>query len=454
MALFNYADTLEEVQEYLSNSNNYLKLLFTGDGHIVTHNIDFTPDFAPGQRGLVSGSSGKSTDFLRATNTWGAITVNDLPTTDLISSDPTHIPTSKAVFDYVGGFVKAAETLRFKGVITYKRNSYYVGNNVGFPNICEIGDTYRVGTIDAGTAYFAEVLCEPGDMLICIKNNSDAELSTNSSEYWTVVQTNINGTKKTTINGFDHYFYSTSSEPLSLFAPTTSGDSGDILISTGEEPKWGKITFVEGNLVISENDNIRYSIPVEASSLYNSLNAGVGLIFGTNDTSFNGGKSSTLNLLKATEDIIGGIKIDSDHGYNGGATISVDDGTIYLTADNIKNALGYDIMGAYQEVNYQNKGLVPSLNDMGGVLSGEYNVLAFKDEDTLDWYKLPETAFFDTWRDIQVGNESIENKTLCINPSEDIRITKIDNEDSVDVSFTINWFNLSANNGEGAYEYL
>lgn len=450
MAIFNYANTLEEVKGYLetsSDSYDYLKLIFTGDGHIITHGNDFTADFAPGQRGLVSGSTGNPIDILRANNTWASISVNDLPISEslAITSDDLHIPTSKAVTDYIGNFIRVSETLRFKGVIDYARGKYYVNNSTtsGFPDICEIGDSYRVGSVEGGTAEFAGMLCEPGDILICIKSNTDSNNSSNSSEYWTVIQTNINGTKKTTINGVEQYFYATSSDPLDIFAPNTVGDSGDILISVGKgAPKWGKLSFIEGNLAVSDE----LVIPVEASKLFNPLNAGVGLIFDDANTSYNGSFSSTLNLQNATTSTIGGIKIDSDHGENGGATISIDnDGTLYLSSDNIKNALGYDIMGAYQLADFSNKGLVPSLNTTNGMVTSEYYILAFKDEDSLDWYQLPNSVFQDTWRDIQVDDESIGTKTLNIRTSEDIHAMSEDVGDERYLSFAINWYNISTN---------
>lgn len=450
MAIFNYANTLEEVKGYLetsSDSYDYLKLIFTGDGHIITHSNDFTPDFGSGQRGMVKGSTGNPIDVLRANNTWAPISTKDLPISDSLTtiSDDLHIPTSKAVTDYVGGFVRAAETLRFKGVIDYARGKYYVNNSntSGFPDVCEIGDSYRIGSIEGGTAEFAGVLCEPGDILICIKSNTDSNNSSNSSEYWTVIQTNINGTKKTTINGIEQYFYATSSEAIDIFAPTTVGEVGDVLISVGEgAPKWGKVSFVEGNLVISDE----LIVPVEASKLFNPLNAGVGLIFDDANTSYDGSSSSTLNLQNATTSTIGGIKIDSDHGENGGATISIDnDGTLYLSPDNIKNALGYDIMGAYQLASFSNKGLVPSLNTTNGMVTSEYYILAFKDEDSLDWYQLPNSVFQDTWRDIQIDDESIGTKTLNIRISEDISPISEDMGNEQYLSFAINWYNISTN---------
>jgi hypothetical protein len=55
--------------------------------------------------------------------------------------------------------------------------------------------------------------------------------------------------------------------------------------------------------------------------------------------------------MKATTTTLGGIKIDTDHGYDNTATISMDiDGTLYITAENIANALGYDVASAYQVV--------------------------------------------------------------------------------------------------------
>ena len=460
MAILNYANTYNEVKDYInvsSNTSDYLKLLFTGDGHIITHGLDYTPDFSPEQRGLVTVSSGRKIDFLRANNTWHPITVEDLPISQALDGtvDNTTIPTSKAIFDYVGGFIKVAETLRFKGIINYINGDYQTVTSDSttneFPQLCEIGDTYRIGNVE-GSATFAGALCEPGDMLICIKNNTSTNISTNNGEYWSVIQTNINGTKKTTINGVENYFYATANDPIEFFAPQKVGNKGNVLVSIGKDaPIWGNLTFIDGNLVIiDESDEIQLTVQVSASSLVNSLTAGVGLTYNTESDTFNGSTASTLNLMKATTTSLGGIKIDSDHGIEGGATVSVDyDGTIYITAENIKNALGYDVANIHGVVNTEADGLAPRITNTNGMMTNEYYVLASRNgEENPDWYQLSASVFQDTWRDIQVNGESMATKALNINHSDDIFVREEELENIVNLSFGISWYNISA----GAYE--
>lgn len=457
MAIFNYANNLEEVKDYIgiaSGTNNYLKLLFTGDGHIISHGFDYTPDFAPGKRGLVSGATGRKSDFLRGTHTWGALTTTDLPIVTSLTGaeDDEHIPTTKAVVEYIGTFTKAAETLRFKGVINYENGKYQVAgaDYEGFPVICQVGDSYRIGT----NAFYAGTICEPGDMLICIKNNNDTNVPTNSSEYWTVIQTNINGTKLTTINGDPHYFYSNAADPITFFAPKEVGNYGDILISLGNKaPVWAQISFIDGNLVATDNNgDLQLSIPVSASNIVNSLSIGVGLSLHNGNSGFDGSIASTLNLMKATTTTLGGIKIDTDHGYDNTATISMDiDGTLYITAENIANALGYDVASAYQVVSSQKEGLAPRLTNTNGMVNGDYYILASQyGTNTPDWYQLPMSVFQDTWRDIRIGDASIEDRVLNFVAVDDVYVKADVKSDIVDLSFGISWYNISSNKYETA----
>ena len=101
-----------------------MKLVFTQDGHIITHGLDYTPDFELGKRGLVSGST-TPTGVLRGNNTWKDIDINDLPVGALEGTGNNEtVPTTKAVIDYIGSFVKTAETLRFSGIINCSDGSY------------------------------------------------------------------------------------------------------------------------------------------------------------------------------------------------------------------------------------------------------------------------------------------------------------------------------------------
>jgi hypothetical protein len=62
MSLLNFASTYAEVSDRLtlpeSTSGKYVELVFTKDGHIITHGTDYTQTFSAGKRGLVPGSNG------------------------------------------------------------------------------------------------------------------------------------------------------------------------------------------------------------------------------------------------------------------------------------------------------------------------------------------------------------------------------------------------------------
>ena len=112
-------------------------------------------------------------------------------------------------------------------------------------------------------------------------------------------------------------------------------------------------------------------------------------------SSYNGENARTISLATATTTSLGGVKIDSD---NTNKTISVTSaGSIYLTKQNIINALGFDP----QDKN--------------------------------------------TWRPITVGGTSIgDTATLNFVPSGDIYLKADTKEDDIyDISFGISWYNIS-----------
>ena len=471
MALLNYADSLQEIKDFLNASSgtaNYLKLAFTKDGHIITHGVDFTPDFTAttgpnGGRGLVKGSTNNPKEFLRGNNTWNQIAVSDLPYSDtLTNSDNNHIPTTKAVVDYIGTFIKGAETMRFMGVINYDKGLYNVLSSSGisqpyWPNICNIGDTYRIGTASDSEATFAGYKCESGDMLICIKDNNDNNISTNDKEYWAVIQTNINGTKETNINGTITHYYATDSMPVTIFAPTSQGLSGNILVgkTTSNAPVWGSLQITEDGKLHINDDNgltLNFGTDIVAKKTTAQLEPGIGLNFDEGSTLFFDGSVQTkINLVGASTTNLGGVKIDTTHGTDNTPTISIDpyDSTIYITAENIKNALGYDPSGIYSIVNTEKEGYAPKIIIDSAELDSSYRVLASSADGTPNWFALPLTAFRDTQRDIQIGGESIGQSNLNFIPTGDIYLkADANNDDVVDLSFGLNWYNISTRTHE------
>lgn len=396
MALLNFANTYAEISGNLSlpesTSGDFVKLFFSKDGHIISHGKDFTPTFTPNMRGLVPISSGKATEIFRGNATWAEITTADLPIASSISDAITNgtasttILNTQQIVEYVGNAFAANDAMRYKGTITYSNGSYtthtVAGVEVqGFPTKCEVGDTYRVTS--QGT--YAGQTCSAGDLLICIQDGTGSGL--NTAAYWTAVEANINGQVKHTVNGTSIYVYSNSTNTFTIYAPTTGGTQGQVLLSKGSAaPTWA----AQSTLVVGE-----------AKKVSNALSLGAGLTFGTAGVTYNGSVARTISLVAATTTTIGGVIVDKD---STNKTISVTSaGSIYLTKQNVINALGYD------------------------------------------------PASKDTWRPITIGGVSIGEKTLNFVPSGDVYLKADSNGDDIqDISFGISWYNISTKKYETA----
>lgn len=306
MALLNFVAKYQDVVKYKdltvdsprldgSTENDYYKLIFTKDGHIITHGTDYIP--------------------------WGngTIPINKLPV-DNTKTDNEHLWDSATINDTINKRINDSyvvnSAMRFKGTIGLNpdyngtSNKYVInGVKTDLPS-AQIGDTYRV-TI-SGT--YEGFKCESGDLFMCItagdKDNSE----------WTVAQTNINGTVDYLINNIVHKVYSNDTLGLTIFAPTNSGSAGQILVSGGTDktPTWKNTQSLEVGT---------------ASKVKNALSNGSGIaIF-----SYDGSASKKVTLLPATTSTIGGIIIDDATK----PTISVDSyGKIFLTRENLENAFG------------------------------------------------------------------------------------------------------------------
>lgn len=326
MALLNFANTYAEISGNLtlseSISGDYVKLFFSKDGHIISHGKDFTPTFTPTVRGLVPISSGKATEIFRGNATWAEITTTDLPIAEDTSvNTPTTLFTTQQVHQIINTSFTANDAMRYRGTITYSNGSYtthtVAGVEVqGFPTKCEVGDTYRVTSQET----YAGQMCSAGDLLICIQGGTGSGL--NTAAYWTAVEANINGQVKHTVNGTSIYVYSNSTNTFTIYAPTTGGTQGQVLLSNGSAaPTW----VAQSTLVVGE-----------AKKVSNALSLGAGLTFGTAGVTYNGSAARTISLVAATTTTIGGVIVDNK-------TISVSSaGNIYLTKRNIVNALGYE----------------------------------------------------------------------------------------------------------------
>ena len=345
MALLNFANTYAEISGYLSTpestTGDYVKLFFSEDGHIITHGKDFTPTFTPTVRGLVPVSSGKVTEILRGSGVWKDIETSDLPIATSVADSITNKTTSttilntQQIIDYVGNSFAANDAMRFKGTIsydsstgTYKTSTAGGVEQTGFPTKCEIGDTYRI----ASQGTYAGQKCSAGDLLICIKDGTGSSL--NTATYWTAVEANINGQVTHKVNGTPIYTYSNSTNTFTIYAPTTGGTEGQVLLSKGDAaPTWAN----QSSLSVGT-----------ASKVSNALSAGAGLSMDGN--TYNGSVARTISLSPATATSLGGVYVDKD---NTNKTISVTTaGSIYLTQANIINALGYTPGNSASEKTY------------------------------------------------------------------------------------------------------
>ena len=310
MALLNFSKTYENIKNKIGTAG-YLQdtdLLFTRDGHIVTHGVDYIP--------------------------WGngTIPIEKLP----VATDDTHnnktLWTSETIFNKINNSFLANSAMRFKGSIGIEGRDYTI-NGTATPDGTlpkgEVGDTYRVST----NGRYGGNDCEVVDLLICYESGT-----TKGDDRWTVVQTNINGYSTFRINGTPYSLYTTdSTTSFNIYAPTSAGSAaGQILLWNGDEAVWADRSAL----------NIGKSL---------TTSNGSGLKIGT-DNIYNGSADKTISLLQATTGSIGGVIIDSDGlQLNGkptevtdgqatvnGATISISpEGVIYLTKKNIINALGY-----------------------------------------------------------------------------------------------------------------
>lgn len=311
MALLNFISKYQDVVKYKdltvsspslegSQENDYVKLIFTKDGHIITHGTDYIP--------------------------WGngTIPIDKLPITDGDHPDNTHLWDSATINQKINDSYVINSAMRFKGTIglnpTYNGTSdtkKYLINDVksDIPS-AQVGDTYRV----TSKGNYEGFTCEAGDLLMCIIASD-----TNKAATWTVAQTNINGTVDFVINGKVYKIYSNDTSNLTMFAPVSAGTLGNILISggTGSAPTW----INPANLTIGT-----------ANKVANALTNGIGIA----TFSYDGSTAVRINLAPATTSSIGGVSIDNANK----PTISVDsNGKIFLTKANLENAYGGAISG-------------------------------------------------------------------------------------------------------------
>lgn len=365
MALLNYTSEYNKVNKYLNaakGSSDWLRIVVSpeasGGGHFITHGIDFGANYTAGIRGLVPSNSAAdlTKTFFRGDgwqSFWNladetASAVGDTAAQKLAAKEAYLQSTIASAYDtkqWIQQSFAANDAMRFKGTISVDDSNNITHNTSGtsvsgFPTSCEVGDTYKVTGTTNKTLASQNV--NSGDMLICIKDGSGSAI--NTSEYWTVVQSNVENLITYNLNGTAYHLYSSGSAPISLYAPTTEGAAGQVLVSSGSKSK--SPIWVNANTLVVK----------QAGKVANALSKGAGLSFkaqGVETNSYNGSATVTISLLPATSSTIGGIIIDggtNSEAYkastntNGTAypTISANStGEIYLSKQNIINALGF-----------------------------------------------------------------------------------------------------------------
>lgn len=373
MALFNFITQYKDVVKYKdltasspsldgSQENDYVKLIFTKDGHIITHGTDYIP--------------------------WGngIIPIDKLPITDGKNPDNKHLWDSATINQKINESYLVNSAMRFKGTIglnpTYNGTSdtkkYVINGEKSDAPSARVGDTYRV----TKSGNYVGFTCETGDLLMCITASTDSKAAE-----WTVAQTNINGTVDYLINNRVYKVYSNDSpgennKPiLDIYAPVSAGTSGNILISkgTGSAPVWAN----PASIVIGT-----------ASKVANALTNGVGLL----KFSYDGSAAVKINLAPATTSSIGGVSIDNADK----PTISVDgNGKIFLTRANLENAYGGKISdeNTWRDIKIGNVSIGNKALNIDA--SGDIYVAKAETDDTvtidfgISWYNL-DTGQYET----------------------------------------------------------
>ena len=445
MAILNIANIYNE--DYLRDK---LKLIFTRDKHIVTHGIDFLADYTPDRtynytdsnnelksvnhsRGLVPNYELESDWGFLGRSGWQAMT------TDLtnITEEDGSVPTSHAIKNYLettfSESIKAAETMKFKGVIGYKDNHYYhqpinsKGEVNGFIPSGELGDVYRA----ANSLTVNGKICEAGDLLLCIETHSGIKESA-----WHVVQTNIQGTNTLTINGGSSYNLYTSGvhsdTPINIYAPTTKADTQYQIIGSSSDTT--KATWLYPLLTYdSDNKSIKFT----TSNTYEGL---------ASWWFYKDIASAQYSKLEVTPSITLSSSQDTSLNEASGAFI--------VRLDKLHKGFVY-----IPTVSTGCQGLAPiiptEVNDVISDLSKEY-VLSVNEEGAAVWKKLPEQQIHEnTWRPITIAGTTVEldnndtlNFTRVENGSIGIVVNKPVNSDIVNLGFDLYWYDLDKNEYE------
>lgn len=323
MALLNYVESLQSLYEksYSNkleewNDNQKLQLIFSGDKHLITHGVDFLADYN-GSRGLVPTYSSNTDDYLvLGKEGWISLTNNHLPIDDN-ALPSTKLWTSQKISDEISKGFAANDAMVFKGVLGKVGETTHSLPTGGY----HAGWTYRVVT--AGN--YADQYCEVGDLVIATVDAVDGQSAINNA-HWAVVQTNIDGSSKVTINGIEYDLYTNGAPKnvpnggLTFVAPEKVGNVGQVL-TTGADNKLGWVNQNDINAGTADKVN-------------KSLKLGTGLSFSSGD-SYDGSIERIIHLSAASSatknqngdytGTLGGVMVDTTYlTLNSNGVLSID----------------------------------------------------------------------------------------------------------------------------------
>lgn len=297
MAVLNYAK--QNNPEFLQKTNG--ELIFTGDGHIITHGVDYYTAIvnaatASAASGVVFQSGNGSFSYAPAgtsvdSDDWVSVSIgkpstagtadqaiNDIEGNPLIT---TYLKTSNVIAAngaadtsnvYNAVAVNTLINNALTSALVYKGTIGTGGTITTLPSNAKVGDMYIAIT---GAPSINGIIVEAGDFIVY---QGDGK--------WNVVQTNLDYTT-VSINGTDYRFAISGNAPEGFYAPKSLGSANQILaLNANKEFTWINRSEIFGGT---------------ADKVSNALTIGSGLIgieTGTSTTTntFDGSKKVTVNL--------------------------------------------------------------------------------------------------------------------------------------------------------------
>lgn len=437
MALLNYglkgSEWLDYVKGTTTDPDKYLKLVFTEDGHIITHGTDYLPTFDISTISTIGTEQYRSHRGLLDTS----IITNKLDSSNKLVS-------SAAVLTYLNttyaDIIKAKDFLQFKGVLSSADD--LPGN--GFKQ----GDTYRVNSGNGFTINLggdAQTRVTTGDIVICIKDYVEGD----TGQYWTVIEANIDGMSTLKFLGNNTVLQVASqnvgAEIINIVTSKNSPSENYILQANADKTtSW--INPMNGTFKVSWASNAD-----TAAKVAKALSFGGTLITSDGVTTYDGSVSRTLNVRTATPGTPGILSISENDSY-----FDLTEGILSFKGD-----IFNDIFGNLSELKYTlttkevsdpQEGVLLGIESVANksyitLLRGNNIQLTTASNDN----NTPTITISAQQRKISVEGTSIGNKSLNFTavPQGSIGIvTNNNNADAFDIGFDLYWYNLST----GKYE--